>query len=936
MEKSYQVIDTKTQQSFSLESGQYSFNAVATDPDKENRNSYTIKPETLTMKRGETAIVSVTVKPTKNAAPQVASLTNDKLIFQGNTFSQWIRILRSNRDYKTQSSVIEACLAIMETDEEQQQILEGTRTFMKTLSRKFGPGEFSISVLDRYRRSPNDYRSAEVVQFYDLIRRVLDSCDRTFVFDFFKTEVDAGTPLSQQVCSSWLATRAGRAAIFDRYMELNDTFAKNFDKPAVREMVSYLLAGASLQGESRTQLQESSLGRKLKEFVQTVPPEVRGDVLPLAFEIFPDDQQVLQAYQKDLLDPNLNSSRVRSELFKFMVDKISNVEYYESPNVDATTRQQRLATATDWLAEAIDGYLDQQLDFKEISRRYPSRRYPEGVRTIPFDVKQRMLQSFYDIGSRSDDIKIKQILLPKLEKLKESLVKAGEMKRTGRKRDNFRMKTSLRRKKQSLADLNYVIAVFQGNTPAELPPNSKLIKNIDPLIALDGESKPTGTSEPGISSGKAVTKSKPVFEGNTFAQWLGILESNRDYKSQAKALEACLAIMQTNQEQKQILEGARVFLKSLDHKFGATAFSKTSFLYYQHQAREKDRPKAIVAKQADLVRFHELLIRVLNSCDQSLVFDFFKTEIQDNTRLSQQILWNWLRDPGRSGNSRMIKDRYAELVNPFAENFDKRLVRAMTGYIVVSAARRKHQSLTGLQESALGVKIKEFVQTQTPAKRIEVLDLAFGIFPDDQQVLETYQEDLLDPKLNNVFDDLSRGGPRNWIFAKSVHARTKLFTFVQEHIWDKQYYEDPNVNAKTRKQRLATAADSLAKVVDGVVAVGDRRLEFTRNWAVIRGEREIRAYDIFEMTALFLHNICDIRSASNDPKVKQLLLTKLQELKESILKKEVKRELSDLEKKERTQTLADLDYAIAVFQGNTSAERPPNSKLRIRKVKESE
>ena len=232
------VIDTQTQQSFSLKSGQYSFSAVATDSDAENQNSFTIQPETLTMKRGGTAIVSVTVKPKKDAAPQVASLTKNKLIYQGNTFSQWIRILRSNRDYKTQSSVIEACLAIMETEEEQQQTLEGTRTFMKTLGRKFKPSAFSISALDSYRRNPNGNRNAEVVQFNDLILRVLDSCDRGLVFDFFKAEVEVGTPLSQQVCSNWLATRGGRDVIFDRYIELEDTFAKNFDKPVVREMVS--------------------------------------------------------------------------------------------------------------------------------------------------------------------------------------------------------------------------------------------------------------------------------------------------------------------------------------------------------------------------------------------------------------------------------------------------------------------------------------------------------------------------------------------------------------------------------------------------------------------------------------------------------------------------------------------------------------------------
>ena len=929
--KVVRVIDTKTQQSFSLKSGQYSFSAAASDSAEtgEKGNSFTIEPETLTMKRGETVIVSVSVKPNQNTNSQVASdvknesITKNKPIYEGNTFAQWLKILQSNRDEVAQAKALEACLAIMETEQEQRQILDGARVFIKTLDRKFRGHFFSGKIDDP--KSPK-------ARYNNLLLRVLDSCDPQISFAFFKTEIESGTDLSQQLLFNWFKSHDYKIPVLtERYRELADPFAENLDKQNVAVMASVvLLDGAARNWRSMKQFQRLTLGKNVKELVQTGTPEQRISLIRLAFRIFPDDPEMLLAYQNDLLNPKLNDTwyvsggleQIRHILLRYLIGLLeADGGYYESWFVDAKTKAQRISTTTDWSAKVIDGILadgNKKLLFKR-------RLVFGGMKTCDTqEVADKMLQSIHIFGSRKIGGNNRRLLLSKLELLKERIAKEMKPVKDGKKLSYTQEEIT-----RTLADLDYVIAVYQGNTPAKLPPESKLKLIAVPPTVSEVKTEPAHKSEPAV-------KNKPIFEGNTFGQWFEILESNRDYKSQAKALEACLAIMQTEKEQKQILEGARVFIKSLDRKFGATAFSKTSFLYYQHQAREKDRPKAIVDKQADLVRFHELLIRVLNSCDQSLVFDFFKTEIQGNTRLSQQILWNWLRGPGRSGNSRMIKDRYVELVNPFAENFEKRLVRAMTGYIVVSAARKKHQSLTRLQESALGVKIKEFVQTQTPAKRIEVLDLAFGIFPDDPQVFETYQEDLLDPKLNDVFVDLSRGGPRNWIFAKSVHARTKLFTFVQEHIWDKQYYEDPNVNAKTRKQRLATAADSLAKVVGGLVTVGDRQLEFTRNWAVIRGERETRAYEIYEMTALFLDNICNIRSASNDPKVKQLLLTKLQELKESILKEEVKRELSDLEKKERTQTLAELDYAIAVFQGNTSAERPPNSKLRIRNLKESE
>ena len=898
------VIDTKTKQSFSLKSGQYSFNAVANDSAEadEEGNSFTIEPDTLTMKRGDTVTVTVTVKPNQNANPQVASdiksesTSPNKPIFEGNTFAQWINILKSNRDYKAQSKAIEACLAIMETEQEQKEILDGVRVFIKTVDRIFQPSTFSRPAAPIYPLSKRIETNEETASFHELILRVFDSCDGAIVFEFFKSEIESGIALSQQACMNWLKTRNGKSVIFDRHTQLTDAIAANFDKPEVRFIAEYLILGTSSDRASMTQLQGSALGKKIKKFVLAASPEQRVAIVNLTFAVFPDDQQILKTYQKDIGDLKLNDTffndrndkfvadwaQVRFELLDFMYDHIATQKYYQAPDVTPTTRQQRLTTASDWLATVIDGISatgDQHFVFKSGSTRGDAR-----ILSISY-VTKRTLQRVLDIGSDPGNQKIKQRFLPKIENLREAIV------REAIERDADSSSVYRAEKKQRLADLDFAIAVFEGNPPAKLPPKSKLKISEELWVAAEGKDEPISKSEPAVKS-EPITKKKPVYEGNTFAQWLNILQSNRDYEAQSKALEACLTIMETEQEQKHILDGANVFMKSLDREFGATAFSKTSFLYYQHQAREKNRPKAIVEKEADLVRFHELLFRALNSCDESLVFDFFKTETKGGTRLSQQVLWNWLR----AGNSRMFKDRYAELINPFAENFDNRLVRAMTVYIVAGVARGNRGSQAQLQESALGVKVKEFVQTTTPAKRIEVLYLALEIFPDDPQVFQTYQQDLLDPKLNDVFVDLSRGGPRNWVFAKSVHARTRLFTFVQERVWEKQYYEDPNVDAKTRKQRLATAADSLAKVIDGIVAAGDQQLVFTRNWAVIGGERKIMAYDTFELAAFFLHDICDIRSASKDPKVKELLLTKLEQLKAAIVKDEGKSELSDLEK----------------------------------------
>ena len=98
--KVVRVIDTQTeeekdQQSFSLKSGQYSFNARAIDGGAEN--SFTIKPDTLTMHRGEKALVKVTVEQSKSANTQIATSALPQTIppinkpfFEGKTFSQWM------------------------------------------------------------------------------------------------------------------------------------------------------------------------------------------------------------------------------------------------------------------------------------------------------------------------------------------------------------------------------------------------------------------------------------------------------------------------------------------------------------------------------------------------------------------------------------------------------------------------------------------------------------------------------------------------------------------------------------------------------------------------------------------------------------------------------------------------------------------------------
>ena len=500
--KIVRVIDTQTQQAFSLKSGEYSFNAVATDSAEvgQKGNSFTIEPAKLTMKRGESVIVSVTAKPIDSADPQVASVVRnepvvrDKPVYEGNTFDQWINILRANQDHEAQFKALEACLAIMETEQEQKQILDGARVFMKTLDSKFGYSAFSKrsflsykqeAIREKDRAKSIEEKEAAIVNSHELILRVLESCDQSLVFEFFKAEIEGETRLCQHVFWNWLrSVNKRRDVVWDRYTELVDPFAENFDKPLVRAMANILLPAASRKSESLTRFQGSALGIKVRTFVQTATPGQRLEVLKLAFGIFPDDQQVLQTYQKDLLDPKLNDvfvnlrnigprrwTHARTKLFLFMCNSISNKTYFESPVINATLRQQRVATVADWLAKVVDGHSaagDQRLDLA-VSWVNNS----DGTRKIwalhTFEVTAYLLQGFYDVGSGPNDPKIKQRLLAKLETLKESIVKGKDEKELTDHEEKKRT--------QVLADLNYVIAVYQDNAPAELPVNSNLRLN---------------------------------------------------------------------------------------------------------------------------------------------------------------------------------------------------------------------------------------------------------------------------------------------------------------------------------------------------------------------------------------------------------------------------------------------------------------------------
>ena len=111
--KLVRVVDTKTDQSFSIRSGNYEFRA-APAAGSETGVTFDVTPKQLVMNRGQQQIVKVT----KNLAGQATQPQHtetspprnpDALIYDGKNFKQWVRIAKTDRYPKSIASAIRAC-----------------------------------------------------------------------------------------------------------------------------------------------------------------------------------------------------------------------------------------------------------------------------------------------------------------------------------------------------------------------------------------------------------------------------------------------------------------------------------------------------------------------------------------------------------------------------------------------------------------------------------------------------------------------------------------------------------------------------------------------------------------------------------------------------------------------------------------------------------
>ena len=130
------VLDASTKDSFTIESGEYSFNVVS----KDSNNEFDITPKSVTMTRGGKQLVTVTTAPVKAAtAPalrkaeksddfRVGDLkaTKDVPLYGGQNFEQWYQIAKNDREPRSVSGAIAACGILAEGEQKERFLAQFT------------------------------------------------------------------------------------------------------------------------------------------------------------------------------------------------------------------------------------------------------------------------------------------------------------------------------------------------------------------------------------------------------------------------------------------------------------------------------------------------------------------------------------------------------------------------------------------------------------------------------------------------------------------------------------------------------------------------------------------------------------------------------------------------------------------------------------------
>ena len=152
-------------------------------------------------------------------------------------------------------------------------------------------------------------------------------------------------------------------------------------------------------------------------------------------------------------------------------------------------------------------------------------------------------------------------------------------------------------------------------------------------------------------------------------------------------------------------------------------------------------------------------------------------------------------------------------------------------------------------------------------QRSDVSSIALNVY-EDEDVLEIYINDLLDPKLNFgtiEIDSVSTPGP---VFRKILFE--EIFATIDPVYWD---FENEGVDAETEAKYVSDAADLLSKVTEGFLG---KRLLFSDPI-----EAEGPDSNAFDFLGMINQQFLNVVRRTNDARTKQRLLETLETLRGS-------------------------------------------------------
>ena len=697
------VIDSETEQSFSLKSGQYSFNAKASDGD--TKNSFTIEPKTLTMHRGDKAIVKVTVEPRAKAEVKPAlqvfeslgganKLIDDprkvtpaplaqinKPYFEGKTFAQWLHRAKFDRAEGATANAILGCVKTVDTDEEWAQLLEVIISFKIESIR----GEEKVNSR----------------QAYDAVR---DAVSADHLFNFVESEIAQGKSTSLWFFRDWFRKHFNNSDSPPRpWKQINELIGivnKNIDKPNAIKFLAPIFQSVRPPKGTEAQaclanLRSSPAGKRIRELALTGDLPQRHEFYDPALSVF-DEVAIREIYERDLLDPALNNRsldlgyegaissyryRLVSKIFASM-----DPDFWARENevADAAAEERYVTEASDLLVKIADDFLEKRAMFTKRGDR-------RGIADNVFWGK-KILGRFFDVAQRTSDESVKQRMLEKLEAV--------------------RLANKDRRR---VADLDYVIAYCKGEPLPELSSGTAL-RMRDPKNGLTDKVEKL-VSDKVTPKAMPAAINKPIYDGRTFTQWLQAAKFDRARGARVIAALGCARTANTDEEWEQFLPVMASIVRNNEKR------------KYGNEYRS-----------------------VIHSIDADRLFDFVKSEIAQGKPDSLPLfeLWLTFHVEVKYPHPPLPWKQVNELTDVISQNVDKPGTLGFLQpilHLLYDQGPEAETYLTKLRSAPAGTRVKELALTGDLQERFDVYRLALFIFFDRKDVREIYKNDLLDLNL---------------------------------------------------------------------------------------------------------------------------------------------------------------------------------------------